>query len=126
MSIENRWMDGQFIYKKEKCLEVNVTFALRYRAVTSWSLVKQRGVPTVMAVKIVAIWLLSMVLAVPEAIGFNMISFNYNNTAITTCMLRPETDFMIVSVFTACGCVNVVAICTAEQRECVCVLFVFS
>lgn len=113
-------MDGQFIYKKEKCLEVNVTFALRYRAVTSWSLVKQRGVPTVMAVKIVAIWLLSMVLAVPEAIGFNMISFNYNNTAITTCMLRPETDFMIVSVYSMWVCECCGHLHSRAARVCVC------
>lgn len=72
----------------------------------SWSRVKQRGVPTVTAVKIVAIWLLSVVLAVPEAIAFDIVSFNNTNT----CMLPwPRTPFMKVSVYSTwlcecCGC----------------------
>ncbi|XP_051258137.1 endothelin-1 receptor-like isoform X1 [Dicentrarchus labrax] len=66
----------------------------RYRAVASWSRVQGTGVPTVTAVEIVVIWLLSMVLAVPEAIGFNMFTFDYKNVTITTCMLQPTTPFM--------------------------------
>nr|AAI54822.1 Zgc:85942 protein [Danio rerio] len=38
--------------------------------------------------------LLAVVLAVPEAIGFKMVSFEYNNVTIRTCMLKPETPFM--------------------------------
>ncbi|XP_029310464.1 endothelin receptor type B-like [Cottoperca gobio] len=67
----------------------------RYRAVASWSRVQGTGVPTVTAVEIVVIWLLSMVLAVPEAIGFDMVSFEYKNVTLTTCMLQPKTPFMI-------------------------------
>nr|XP_046237010.1 endothelin-1 receptor-like isoform X2 [Scatophagus argus] len=67
----------------------------RYRAVASWSRVQGTGLPTVTAVEIVVIWLLSMVLAVPEAIGFNMVTFEYRNATITTCMLQPRTPFMI-------------------------------
>nr|XP_020442343.1 endothelin B receptor-like [Monopterus albus]XP_020442344.1 endothelin B receptor-like [Monopterus albus] len=66
----------------------------RYRAVASWSRVQGTGVPTVTAVEIVAIWLLSVVLAVPEAVGFNMVTFNYNNVTMSTCMLQPNTPFM--------------------------------
>uniref|UniRef100_A0A671PQ16 Endothelin-1 receptor-like n=1 Tax=Sinocyclocheilus anshuiensis TaxID=1608454 RepID=A0A671PQ16_9TELE len=44
--------------------------------------------------KIVCIWLLAVVLAVPEAIGFTMVSFDYNNVTIRTCMLKPETPFI--------------------------------
>uniref|UniRef100_A0A672PC94 Endothelin-1 receptor n=1 Tax=Sinocyclocheilus grahami TaxID=75366 RepID=A0A672PC94_SINGR len=44
--------------------------------------------------KILCIWLLAVVLAVPEAIGFKMVSFDYNNVTIRTCMLKPETPFM--------------------------------
>lgn len=66
----------------------------RYRAVASWSRVQGTGVPTVTAVEIVVIWLLSIVLAVPEAIGFNMVTFDYKNVSITTCMLQPTTPFM--------------------------------
>lgn len=71
----------------------------RYRAVASWSRVQARGIPMVTAVEIVAIWLLSLVLAVPEAIGFNMVTFDYKNVSITTCMLQPKTPFMTVSVY---------------------------
>ncbi|XP_067436704.1 endothelin receptor type B-like [Thunnus thynnus] len=67
----------------------------RYRAVASWSRVQGTGVPTVTAVEIVAIWLLSAVLAVPEAIGFNMVTFDYKNVTMMTCMLQPKTPFMI-------------------------------
>lgn len=78
------------------------TLVPRYRAVASWSRVQGTGVPTVTAVEIVVIWLLSMVLAVPEAVGFNMVNFDYKNVSITTCMLQPNTPFMTVSV---CMCV---------------------
>ncbi|XP_028419424.1 endothelin receptor type B [Perca flavescens] len=67
----------------------------RYRAVASWSRVQVTGVPTVTAVEIVAIWLLSLALAVPEAFGFNMVTFDYRNVTITTCMLQPKTPFMM-------------------------------
>ncbi|XP_071315663.1 endothelin receptor type B-like isoform X2 [Trachinotus anak] len=66
----------------------------RYRAVASWSRVQGTGIPTVTAAEIVGIWLLSMVLAVPEAVGFNMVTFDYKNITIKTCMLQPETPFM--------------------------------
>ncbi|XP_043088463.1 endothelin receptor type Ab [Puntigrus tetrazona] len=66
----------------------------RYRAVVSWSRVQGVGIPVWTAVEIVCIWLLAVVLAVPEAIGFKMVSFDYNNVTIRTCMLKPETPFM--------------------------------
>lgn len=66
----------------------------RYRAVATWSRVQGTGVPTVKAVEIVVIWLLSMLLAVPEAIGFDMVTFDYKNVTMTTCMLQPKTPFM--------------------------------
>ncbi|XP_026055567.1 endothelin-1 receptor-like [Carassius auratus] len=66
----------------------------RYRAVASWSRVQGVGIPVSTAVEILCIWLLALVLAVPEAIGFKMVSFDYNNVTIRTCMLKPETPFM--------------------------------
>ncbi|XP_016359872.1 endothelin-1 receptor-like [Sinocyclocheilus anshuiensis] len=66
----------------------------RYRAVVSWSRVQGVGIPVSTAVEIVCIWLLAVVLAVPEAIGFTMVSFDYNNVTIRTCMLKPETPFI--------------------------------
>ncbi|XP_040037395.2 endothelin receptor type B isoform X1 [Gasterosteus aculeatus] len=66
----------------------------RYRAVVSWSRVQGTGVPAVTALEIVAIWLLSALLAVPEAVGFDMVTFEYRNVTMTTCMLQPKTPFM--------------------------------
>ncbi|XP_016358692.1 endothelin-1 receptor-like [Sinocyclocheilus anshuiensis] len=66
----------------------------RYRAVVSWSRVQGVGIPVSTAVEILCIWLLAIVLAVPEAIGFKMVSFDYNSVTIRTCMLKPETPFM--------------------------------
>ncbi|KAA8594667.1 hypothetical protein FQN60_011802 [Etheostoma spectabile] len=66
----------------------------RYRAVASWSRVQGVGIPLLTVIEIVSIWVLSLVLAVPEAIGFNMVPFNYRNQSIRTCMLNPKGNFM--------------------------------
>lgn len=68
----------------------------RYRAVASWSRVQGVGIPLLTAIEIVCVWILSVILAVPEAIGFDMVSFTYRNKTIRTCMLNPKTDFMLV------------------------------
>ncbi|KAJ3615206.1 hypothetical protein NHX12_018774 [Muraenolepis orangiensis] len=65
-----------------------------YRAVASWSRVQGVGVPLLTAIEIISIWVLSLILAVPEAIGFDIISFEYRNNTIHTCMLHPKTRFM--------------------------------
>ncbi|KAG7333721.1 hypothetical protein KOW79_002128 [Hemibagrus wyckioides] len=64
----------------------------RYRAVASWSRVQGVGIPLLTAVEIVLIWVLSVILAVPEAIGFNIVTFNYHNTTYHTCMLKPPAS----------------------------------
>ncbi|KAJ8008556.1 hypothetical protein DPEC_G00106120 [Dallia pectoralis] len=66
----------------------------RYRAVATWNRVQGVGVPMVTALEITSIWLLSTLLAVPEAVGFNMVTNDYRNTTIRTCMLLPQTRFM--------------------------------
>ncbi|XP_072240997.1 endothelin receptor type Aa [Leuresthes tenuis] len=66
----------------------------RYRAVASWSRVQGVGIPLLTVIEIVSIWVLSLILAVPEAVGFDIISFSYNNNTIRTCMLNPKTDYM--------------------------------
>lgn len=67
----------------------------RYRAVASWSRVQGVGIPLFTVVEIVSIWLLSLVLAIPEAIGFDIVTFSYRNETIHTCMLFPKSDFMM-------------------------------
>ncbi|XP_034544938.1 endothelin receptor type Aa [Notolabrus celidotus] len=66
----------------------------RYRAVASWSRVQGVGIPPFTVIEILSIWVLSLFLAVPEAICFEIISFEYMNQTIHTCMLNPKTDFM--------------------------------
>uniref|UniRef100_A0A3B3W210 Endothelin receptor type Ab n=1 Tax=Poecilia latipinna TaxID=48699 RepID=A0A3B3W210_9TELE len=70
----------------------------RYRAVVSWSRIQSNGIPMETVVQIVMIWMLSALLAVPEAIGFNLHRFNIaSNVTISTCLVRPETSFLKVS-----------------------------
>ncbi|XP_061482537.1 endothelin receptor type B [Rhineura floridana] len=68
----------------------------RYRAVASWSRIKGIGVPMWTAIEIVLIWTVSLVLAVPEAIGFDLINFQYKGEKLKVCLLNPhqETSFM--------------------------------
>lgn len=71
-------------------------FGSRFRAVVSWSRVQGVGIPLVTAIEIVSIWILSIVLAIPEAVVFDMVSFSYKNVTMRTCMLKPQTPFMMV------------------------------
>ncbi|XP_047612180.1 endothelin receptor type B [Phacochoerus africanus] len=68
----------------------------RYRAVASWSRIKGIGVPKWTAVEIVLIWVVSVVLAVPEALGFDMITTDYKGNRLRICLLHPtqKTAFM--------------------------------
>lgn len=71
----------------------------RYRAVASWSRIKGIGVPKWTAVEIVLIWVVSVVLAIPEAVGFDMIATDYKGSPLRVCMLHPiqKTAFMQVN-----------------------------
>lgn len=71
----------------------------RYRAVASWSRIKGIGVPKWMAIEIALIWILSIILAVPEAIAFDMITMDYKGEHLRICLLHPmqKTGFMSVS-----------------------------
>lgn len=50
------------------------------------------------AVEIVLIWVISVVLAVPEAIAFDMITMEYRGKDLRICLLHPiqKTSFMMV------------------------------
>ncbi|KAG2456743.1 EDNRB protein, partial [Polypterus senegalus] len=68
----------------------------RYRAVASWSRIKGIGVPKWTAIEITLIWVISVILAVPEAVGFDMIAMDYKGEQLRICLLHPEqkTQFM--------------------------------
>lgn len=67
----------------------------RYRAVASWSRVQGIGIPMITAIEIFSIWLLSFILAIPEAIGFAVVPFRYKDEGYVTCMLNPTNNFML-------------------------------
>ncbi|KAJ8254886.1 hypothetical protein GJAV_G00198460 [Gymnothorax javanicus] len=62
----------------------------RYRAVTSWSRVKGMGIPLWKTVEVILIWLVAVVLAVPEALAFDMMEMVYRGSKLRICLLHPE------------------------------------
>ncbi|XP_075055974.1 endothelin receptor type B isoform X2 [Mixophyes fleayi] len=68
----------------------------RYRAVTSWTGIGGNGISKWSILEIAFIWVVSAVLAVPEAIGFDIFNHIYNGQNLQTCMLLPiqTTSFM--------------------------------
>lgn len=74
-----------------------MSVSFRYRAVASWSRVQGIGIPMITAIEIFSIWLLSFILAIPEAIGFAVVPFRYKDEGYVTCMLNPTNKFMLVS-----------------------------
>ncbi|XP_028837425.1 endothelin receptor Ba isoform X2 [Denticeps clupeoides] len=68
----------------------------RYRAVASWNRIKGIGVPIWTAIEITLIWVLSIILAVPEAVAFDMITMDYKGENLRICLLHPmqKSQFM--------------------------------
>uniref|UniRef100_A0A8C5IBD1 Endothelin receptor type B-like n=1 Tax=Gouania willdenowi TaxID=441366 RepID=A0A8C5IBD1_GOUWI len=68
----------------------------RYRAVVSWNQIKGIWVSVWTAMKITLIWVISILLAVPEAVGFDMITMNYKEKHLRICLLHPvqTTQYM--------------------------------
>ncbi|KAK0145001.1 Endothelin receptor type B [Merluccius polli] len=68
----------------------------RYRAVVSWNRIKGIGVSMWTAIEITLIWVISTTLAVPEGIGFEMITMDYKGKQLRICLLHPmqTTEFM--------------------------------
>ncbi|XP_064884166.1 endothelin receptor type B isoform X2 [Columba livia] len=87
----------------------------RYRAVASWSRIQGIGIPMWKAVEVVLIWAVAIVLAVPEAIAFDMVELSYWEQHLWVCMLASEqkssfmmrrevakTVFCLVVIFALC------------------------
>ncbi|XP_062997652.1 endothelin receptor type B-like [Elgaria multicarinata webbii] len=62
----------------------------RYRAVASWSRIQGMGIPLWKAVEVMLIWVVAIILAVPEAIAFDLVKLNYHEQMHWVCMLAPE------------------------------------
>ncbi|XP_010294482.1 PREDICTED: endothelin B receptor-like [Phaethon lepturus] len=69
----------------------------RYRAVASWSRIQGIGIPMWKAVEVMLIWVVAIVLAVPEAIAFDMVELSYWERHLWVCMLASEqkSSFMM-------------------------------
>ncbi|XP_067460697.1 endothelin receptor type B-like [Thunnus thynnus] len=68
----------------------------RYRAVVSWKRIKGIGISVWTAIEITLIWVISIMLAVPEVAGFDMITMDYKDKHLRVCLLHPmqTTRFM--------------------------------
>ncbi|XP_061437576.1 endothelin receptor type B-like [Lethenteron reissneri] len=66
----------------------------RYRAVAHWDRLQGVGLSLLTALKVLAIWTLSLVLAVPELLAFDTLSWEYRNRTLDTCMVIPQTSFV--------------------------------
>lgn len=84
----------------------------RYRAVASWSRIQGIGIPMWKAVEVVLIWVVAIVLAIPEAIAFDMVELSYWERHLWVCMLASEqkSSFMMVCALSQPSC-------TVGERE---------
>lgn len=64
----------------------------------SWNQIKGIWVSVWTAIEIGLIWVISILLAVPEVVGFDMITMDYKEKRLTICLLHPmqTTGFMQV------------------------------
>ncbi|KAK9968897.1 hypothetical protein ABG768_027119 [Culter alburnus] len=68
----------------------------RYRVVSSTSRTKALGFPKWTVIKLSLIWTISTLLAVPEAVAFDLIAMDYRGERLRICLLHPvqSTPFM--------------------------------
>ncbi|XP_072253767.1 endothelin receptor type B [Leuresthes tenuis] len=68
----------------------------RYRAVVSWNQIKGIWVSVWTTIEITLIWVISILLAIPEVVGFDMITMDYKEKHLRICLLHPmqTTQFM--------------------------------
>ncbi|XP_005994790.1 endothelin receptor type B-like [Latimeria chalumnae] len=71
----------------------------RYRAVASWSRVQGVGIPVWKAVEVTLIWTISILLAVPEAVAFNIMEIHYRDTNLRVCLLYPIQKYKFMMFY---------------------------
>ncbi|KAG9492138.1 hypothetical protein GDO78_000577 [Eleutherodactylus coqui] len=62
----------------------------RYRAVASWNYIGGNRATRWTILQIAFIWITSVILAIPEAIGFNVMHYDYNGQHMKTCLFYPS------------------------------------
>uniref|UniRef100_A0A3Q0SH39 Endothelin receptor type B n=1 Tax=Amphilophus citrinellus TaxID=61819 RepID=A0A3Q0SH39_AMPCI len=73
----------------------------RYRAVVSWNQIKDIWVSLWTATEIGLIWVISILLAVPEVVGFDMITMDYKEKRLTICLLHPMQTTKFMQIYKA-------------------------
>nr|DBA20858.1 TPA: hypothetical protein GDO54_017599 [Pyxicephalus adspersus] len=70
----------------------------RYRAVASWNRIQGIGIPVWKAIELTLIWAVAIMLAVPEAIAFDLVELEFRGQIMRVCMLPLEqaSPFMTV------------------------------
>ncbi|XP_053130114.1 endothelin receptor type B-like [Hemicordylus capensis] len=71
----------------------------RYRAVASWSRIQGIGIPMWKAVEVTLIWAVAILLAVPEAIAFDLVPLNHHEENHLVCMLAPEQNSTFMTFY---------------------------
>ncbi|KAM4609075.1 endothelin receptor type B-like [Polymixia lowei] len=71
----------------------------RYRAVASWNRIKGIGVSVWTAIEITLIWVVSTMLAVPEVVGFDMITMDYKGKQLRICLLHPMQTTRVMQFY---------------------------
>lgn len=69
-----------------------------YHAVTSWSRVKGMGIPLWKAAEVTLIWLVAVMLAVPEALAYDMREIQYGGNKLRVCMIHAEQTASFIKV----------------------------
>uniref|UniRef100_A0A8C4NAI6 Endothelin receptor type A n=1 Tax=Eptatretus burgeri TaxID=7764 RepID=A0A8C4NAI6_EPTBU len=68
----------------------------RYRAVASWNRIQGMGIPLLTALEVLAIWFISVLLALPDLFAFTMYQMDYRNTTLNVCFASSTIPFLQV------------------------------
>lgn len=68
----------------------------RYRAVASWNRIQGIGIPVWKAIELTLIWAVAILLAVPEAVAFDLVTLEFKDQTLQICMLpnKQASNFM--------------------------------
>ncbi|XP_071979610.1 endothelin receptor type B-like [Engystomops pustulosus] len=71
----------------------------RYRAVASWNRIQGIGIPVWKAIELTLIWAVAIILAVPEAVAFDLVKLEYREQTMFVCMLPREQSSRFMTFY---------------------------
>ncbi|XP_007669762.1 endothelin receptor type B-like [Ornithorhynchus anatinus] len=71
----------------------------RYRAVASWSRIQGIGIPAWKAVEVTLIWAVAIILAIPEAVSFDLVVLSYREQKHQVCMLSSQQKSTFINFY---------------------------